>query len=145
DEANKSGYEIITIPENLRERIRDLKDISGNAIRDLDCFYAEYLESFQFRFVNPDNLTPSEKRVFDMTDEILNLIGRKPKNVKEIKISETMRKEAGTFIETGGIWERLTGRIISKRSQLESIEDYAGTLLQSFPCHKWNGRCHKRI
>ena len=40
DEAKSGGYRIVTIPEkNLKERIRGLKDISGNAIRDLEEFY----------------------------------------------------------------------------------------------------------
>lgn len=53
----------------------------------------------------------------------------KPRKIKEIKISETMRKELGSFIERNGVWEESTGRIIIKRSQLKRIEDYAGTLL----------------
>ena len=129
DEAKKSGYKIVTIPENLKQRIQGSRDISGTLIRDLGQFYSEYHESFEFKFIDPSDLTSREREIFGKTDETLNLIGGKPRKIKEIKISETMRKELGSFIERNGVWEESTGRIIIKRSELKSIEDYAGTLL----------------
>ena len=44
-------------------------------------------------------------------------------------ISETMRKEGGSSLETVGLWVGSEGRIIIKRSQLASLESFAGTLL----------------
>ncbi len=129
NEAKEAGYKIITIPSNLKERIRGLTDLAGNPIRDLGQFSVEYAESFEFKFVDPKDLKPAEMEVFDKTSEILKLIGGKPKVIKEIRISETMRKELGSFIEAEGLWEGLKGRIIVKRSTLKSIEKYAGTLL----------------
>ena len=35
DEARKSEYRVVTIPESLKEKIRGLRDVSGKAIRDL--------------------------------------------------------------------------------------------------------------
>ncbi len=129
DEAKSGGYRIVTIPENLKEKIRGLKDISGNAIRDLEEFYEEYKESFEFKFVEPNNLTEKEKEVFNMTDKIFSLIGGKPHKIKQVKISETMRREIGSIIEEVGYWDEATKTIIIKRCQLENIEEYAGTLL----------------
>ncbi|MGI0015537.1 MAG: ATP-binding protein, partial [Nitrososphaera sp.] len=129
DEARNAGKEIITIPENLRDRIRGQADISGNPIRELDRFYEEYHESFQFKFVAPKELTDSERIIFDATDRILELIGGKPEVVTQIVVSETMHKEQGTFVEAEGLWEPTKGRIVVKRSTLQSLEKYAGTLL----------------
>lgn len=129
DEAKSSGYRVIAIPGNLKERIRGLEDISGNKIRDLSQFYREYEESFEFRFVGPNELSPSERKIFNMTDKIFALIGGKPKRINEVKISETMRKEIESFTETEGVWEPFAGRIIIKRDRLENLEKYAGTLL----------------
>ena len=129
DEAKEGGYKIITIPENLKDKIRGTTDIDGNLIRDLDQFYTEYNESFEFKFVDPNKMSSSEKKTFEKTERIFKLIDGKPKNVKEVKISETMRKELGTFMESTGIWEVSTGRIIIKRSQLTNLETYAATLL----------------
>lgn len=128
-EAKEGGYKIITIPENLKDKIRGTTDVNGNPIRDLDQFYTEYNESFEFKFVDPNKLSSSEKKIFETTERIFKLIDGKPKVVKEVKISETMRKELGTFMESTGIWEASTGRIIIKRSQLTNLETYAATLL----------------
>ena len=138
DEAKKSGYRIVTIPENLKQRIQGLRDISGAPIRDLSQFYTEYKESFEFKFIDPSELTPSERKIFDRTKQILDLVGGKPRKVKEIKISETMRKELGSFVESSGVWEESTGTIIIKRSELKSIERYAGTLLHEL-AHAMSG------
>ncbi|GAG33119.1 unnamed protein product, partial [marine sediment metagenome] len=59
----------------------------------------------------------------------LKLIGGKPKNVKRILISETMRLETEGYSEASGIWEENNQRIIIKRTQLKSLKDYAGTFL----------------
>jgi hypothetical protein len=48
--------------------------------------------------------------------------------VKEIKISETIRKELG-YSETVGLWDPKTGYIIIRRDMLANLEKYAGTLL----------------
>lgn len=129
NEARTAGYEIITIPSNLRKRIQGQLDDTGKPIRDLGQFSFEYNESFEFKFVEPEDLKTQEKKVFEKTEAILNLIGGKPKIVKEIKISETMRKQLGSFVDVDGLWEGTTARIIVKRSTLTSIEKYAGTLL----------------
>ncbi len=129
NEAKQAGYQIIPIPLNLKYRIQGQTDISGNPIRDLSQFSVEYTESFEFKFVEPKDLKNEEKEIFDRTEEILSLVGGKPKVVKEIKISETMRKQLGSFVEAEGVWEQGKGRIIVKRNALKSLERYAGTLL----------------
>jgi len=129
DEARSGGYRIVTIPENLRDRVRGQKDVHGNTIRDLSQFYSEYTESFEFRFIEPGKLRNDERRVFDMTDAIFRLVGGRPRQIREVKISETMRKELGSFVEANGLWDAANRRIIVKRGQLRTLKDYAGTLL----------------
>lgn len=90
DEARNSGYKIVTIPLNLKMRIAGMKDATGQPIRDLGQFTKEYSQSFEFKFVKPTDLKPSEKKIFDLTDKIFELVGGKPYMVKEVKISETM-------------------------------------------------------
>ena len=53
----------------------------------------------------------------------------KPKEVEEIRISETMQMETFSLAEANGLWEQAEGRIAVKRDQLRSLSDYAGTLL----------------
>ena len=129
DKAKSDGYEIVTVPENIKEKISGLRDISGNLIRDLNQFKKEWNESFEFKFIDEKDMIPKEREIFKMTNKILGFVGGKPKNVKEIKISETMRLESHSFTEATGLWEETTGRIIIKRDQLKSLKNYAGTLL----------------
>ena len=66
--------------------------------------------------------------MFAQTDAILALRGGRPERVREIAVSSTMRLGAG-YAETAGVWEPKEGRIVVKRSELASLETYAGTLL----------------
>lgn len=129
DKARSDGYEIVTIPENVNEKIRGLRDISGNPIRDLDQFRREWNESFEFKFIDEKDMAPKERQIFRLTDTILSFVGGKPRKVREIRISETMRTESHSFTEATGLWEEATGRIIIKREQLRGLKEYAGTLL----------------
>lgn len=129
DEAKNAGYRIVTIPDNLKQRIQNQHDIKGEPIRDLGQFTFEYQNSFEFKFVDYDKLTDSEKKVIDETDRIFALIGGKPRRIKEIKISETMRKKLGYFVENLGLWEPDKGRMIIKRETLSSLAKFSGTLL----------------
>lgn len=129
DRAKDEGYEIIAIPDNLRDKIQDQTDILGNPIRDLGEYSREYQDNFEFQFVEPYNLTPSEKEIFNKSDDIFRLIGGKPNTIKEIKISEVMRKELGSVSEITACWVPLENRIIIKRNQLASLKDFSGSLL----------------
>lgn len=129
DEARMQGYDIVTVPSNLKERVHGARDISGAKVRDLEQFHLEYLESFEFEFVTPEQLNTSERRMFDATEALFGLVGGKPKQVREVKISETMRKDLGLAVDADGLWERQSGRIIIKRSALASLDGYCGTLL----------------
>jgi hypothetical protein len=128
DEAKNGGFKIITVPENIRKKISGKKDFSGNLIRDFDEFEKDRNNSFKFNFVDPNSLKPEERNVFDKTEKLLQLIGG-TENVKDIKISETMTIKNSGFSEAGGLWDKNIGRIIIKRTELKSIEKYAGTLL----------------
>lgn len=129
DHAKSDGHELIIIPETLREKIRGLTDYKGNPIRDLEEYKTEWNKSFEFKFVKEKDLTKSEKDIFSKTDDILKLIGGKPKNVKQILISETMRLETMGYKEAVGLWEEHNQRIIIKREQLKKMGLYAATLL----------------
>lgn len=127
DEAERAGFHIITVPETVRDRISGETDLAGNPMCDLSQFKRAWNASFKFKFVSPNRLTPSERAVFDATPKIVALIGGRPSCVEDIRISETMRMEAHLFVEAVGLWD--PPNIIIKRTQLRSLEEYAGTLL----------------
>jgi hypothetical protein len=127
DHARGDGYQIVTIPENVKQRIRGLKDLSGQPIQDLHEYADQWNDSFEFTFVKLSELTAKERQIFEKTNDIMHLAGGKPTMIKKILISETMRLEG--FEEAVGVWDGAEQRIVIKRSQLKSLQDYAGTLL----------------
>jgi hypothetical protein len=129
DKARADGYDIITVPFNIGEKLRGQLDVSGKPIRVLDQYVKEWNDSFSFKFIDEKDMTAKEREVFGQTPRILSFVGGKPKEVKEIKISETMRLEIFSFNEMAGLWDQSQGRIVIKRDQLKDLREYAGTLV----------------
>jgi hypothetical protein len=129
DHAVQDGYNVIAIPGNVRSALIGLKDLQGNPVRDLSVYQSEWNNSFEFKFVSRDQLTPAERKIFDLWQPIVDLAGGLSTKVREVKISETMRPDFGTGRECQGLWESEKKRIIVKRSELADIESFAGTLL----------------
>ena len=129
DHAIADGLKVVTLPENIKERLRGIKDIKGNLVRDLEVYQREWAESFEFEFVERGGLSTKERAIFDRYKEIATLIGGFPGVVKEVRISETMRPDFTGVRDAVGLWESDKQRIIIKRSQLRSLETFGGTLL----------------
>lgn len=129
NQARESGHEIITIPDNLKQKIQNTNDLSGDPITDIEQFISNYNDSFEFKIINPDKLNKNEKSIYQLTPDILNIFGGKPKKVKGIKISSTMRKDFFSEVETFGCWDENTNSIVLSRKTLKTISDYSGTLI----------------
>jgi len=127
--ALNDGYKAVTVPESIKERLRGMKDVRGNPVRDLDVYKQEFAESFEFTFVQRNKLSAVERAIFDMHEKVAKLVGGLPREVKEILISETMRPDFASTCDAAGLWEPANERIIIKRSELRSLEAFAGTLL----------------
>lgn len=129
DTARSSGFQVLTVTENLAKKIDGITDVLGQPVTAVSEFIRQHNESFQFRWIAPTKLSQSELFIWQQTERILGYIGGRPKLVREIRISETM--SAGVFMnrETLGLWDSANGWIIIKRSVLQSLENYAGTLL----------------
>jgi hypothetical protein len=129
DRAKDDGYRLIVIPDTLRAKLPGITDLAGVPMRDLSRYREEWDQSFQFTFVAIESLTRAERSIWDRTREIFTLAGGKPRQVREVLISETMRLEAQGYHEAVGLWDPLEQRIIVKRNQLARLDLYAGTLL----------------
>jgi hypothetical protein len=123
------GYKVVTIPENLRNKIRGLKDLSGNILRDLDQFKDEYEDSFEFKLIPIEEFTEKEKEIYEMINNVFKLIENKPKKIKQVLISETIQKDILSSLPATGVWDEANNRIIIKRSELTNFETFSGTLL----------------
>jgi hypothetical protein len=129
DHAQSDGMRIVTVPENIKNSLHGITDLIGNPVRDLSVYQREWDQSFEFKFVSPEKLTLSERKVFEQRGKIANLVGGLPKKVKSLKISETMRPDFTTGNTTQGLWDEASKSIIILRKQLGSLPDFAGTLL----------------
>lgn len=129
EEATENKYTLIIIPDNLRSKLRGLKDVAGKPVADIHQFVRAYNDSFEFDFVKPSKLTPKEQEVFRRTTEILRFIGGKPPQVRAIKISNSMRKTFVRGQETLGLWDGGSRTIILSRKLLKSTREYAGILI----------------
>jgi hypothetical protein len=127
--ARDDGFRIITVPDNVRYKLKGEFDYDGNPIRDLSQFIKQWNDSFKFSFVKVKDLSAKEREIFHRTKEIFDVIGGMPEGVKQVKISETMRMGKPGGMEVVGVWEEDLGRIVIKRSQLVDLAEYAGTLL----------------
>ena len=103
--ARDDGYRIVSVPESLAAKLPKVRDLRGEPIVDLDTFAGRWNDSFQFTFVEPDDLSIAERAVFDQTSVIIRLQGRKPPGIKAIRISATMRIEPSGRAETLGTWD----------------------------------------
>jgi hypothetical protein len=127
--ARNDGYEIIVVPETIRRKLPSLRDAVGNPIRDLDRYRDEWQDSFQFTFVDPADFSAAERAVWDALPRIFAARGGRSRNVRDVRVSETMRLMEGRYQEAVGVWEPGEGRVIVKRTQLQSLATFAGTIL----------------
>ncbi|KMY43391.1 D-tyrosyl-tRNA deacylase [Bacillus sp. FJAT-27916] len=127
--AKDEGIRIITVPDSLAFKLGKSTDLNGNQFRNLESYAIEWNEQFEFDIIKVHQLTNKEREVFNHRDIILSWFPKKGKVVKDILISTTMRPDSLIGSDALGIWESSTRQIIIKRSQLKSLQSFAGTLV----------------
>ena len=127
--AKETGFQVLSVPEALTQRIAGETDTLGKPITELKEFIRQHNASFEFNWVDPNSLSAPEQVSWSQRDRLLELIGGRPAAVRDIKISTTMQPSAYFSRETQGLWDPTQGWIIVKRSELASLEKFAGTLL----------------
>lgn len=128
DNARQDGYQVVTVPENIRDELRDVSDIEGNEMRDLGRYRVEYQESFEYEWVDEEALDDDELAVWELRDDILELVHDTPE-IQDVRISETMRVTGGSDWKTRGTWEPLEKRIVIHRPVLSDPVEFTATLL----------------
>jgi hypothetical protein len=115
--AQDDGYEIIIVPETTRKKLPSLRDALDNLIRDLDRYRDEWQDSFRFTFVDPSDFSDTERAVWGALPRIFAARGGRPRHVRDVLVSETMRLMEGRYQEAVGVWEPAEGRIMIKPTQ----------------------------
>lgn len=129
DTARSSGFQVLSVTEHLANKIDGITDLAGQPVTAVNEFIRQHNESFQFRWVPSNQLFPPESAVWKHAERILGFIGGRPSIIRDIRISETMGSGTFSTRETLGLWDSSNGWVIIKRSQLGSLELFAGTLL----------------
>lgn len=129
DAARSDGKQIVVVPDTIYDDIRGQNDLDGEPIRDLAVFQAEWNDSFAFEWILPEQLTAPERETFARAEALCRLAGGRPKTVKAIKVSQTMRRDLLAGVDAVGLWDPATGDIVIRRDQLKSVKTFAATLL----------------
>jgi len=126
DNVRSDGYQVVAITEQQKAKLERQAEAGGPQVQILEAYVKLYNSSFDYQFVEPENLSKSERVVLAFTKHILALVGITGPCVPEVRISETMR--VGTA-DTEGVWDPGLQAIVIKRSSLVNFVGYAATLL----------------
>lgn len=126
DHARGDRLEIVIVSAAEKRKLLDQAASGGVETRTLETYVKEFNASFEYRFVEPDELRHPEREIFERTPGILALVGLKGRRVPPVLISETMRMGRD---DTDGVWDPDLGAIVIKRSCLSTVRLYAATLL----------------
>jgi len=125
DNMRRDGLGVVLVDDSQKTKLDAQVQAGDGDLRTLEGYVEQYNESFSYSFVPLEQLTQAEAGIFSRTDEILALVDADG-SAPPIRISETMRV---TLDGTNGVWDSGLGAIVIKRSQLGSLDAYAGTLL----------------
>jgi hypothetical protein len=128
-QARNDGYRVVVVPETVASKLPRLEDVEGNPLRDLNEYRDEWNRSFQYDFVDPEELTEAERAVFALVAPVLRIVGDEARRVREVLVSRTMRINAHDDHEAVGVWDEEARQIIIKRDQLNRPESFLATLL----------------
>lgn len=140
DNARGDGYKVMVVPDNLLGKLLTTTDLTGNPMVGLTRYIEVFNDSFKYKFVEPENLTEVERRVFDMWPALEKLARKADLGTGvflDVKISERMRGDA-VGVDADGVYEPDTQLIVIKRSVLRSQERFAGVFLHEL-CHARSG------
>jgi hypothetical protein len=140
EQARRGNFEVISIPTNLRDKLveQNRQEIEKQLenpeepvelIRTFNQYAHERSENFEFEFIPKEALTHLENLNFGKAYSLIEMVGGMPNCVKEVLVSETMQRDAYTFMPVAGLWMPSKGRIIIKRSVLSDFGYFAGVLL----------------
>ena len=64
DDAKRAGYHVIAVPASLAQSaFPGMTDLSGKQVVGLGQFIKEYNNSFEFKFVDPNDMSTSERNL----------------------------------------------------------------------------------
>lgn len=135
DHARADGLKIVIVTNAEKSKLVEQARHGGVEVRTLENYVAEFNESFEYSFVEPHDLTAEERAIYDLSAEIMALVGVAGHDTPEVKISETMRIGRD---DTEGVWDPDLDAIVVKRANLQTRRSYASVLLHEL-AHAMSG------
>jgi hypothetical protein len=126
DHARRDRLKVVVVTRPEKKKLVEQAEAGGVKVRLLEDYVAEFNESFEYAFVDPDQLTEAEAAVWARTPELIALVVDNSEEPLDVRISESMRL---TRDDTFGVWDPELDGIVIKREQLASLAGYAATLL----------------
>ncbi|MDQ4065856.1 MAG: hypothetical protein M3161_07400, partial [Actinomycetota bacterium] len=126
DHARADGLLIVVVTDAEKKKLVEQAAAGGPETRLLETYLKEFNASFEYNFVSPDHLTPSERAIFDLTPQLMALVAVDGDDAPKVLVSETMRMNED---ETEGVWDPHIPAIVIKRERLKDRLHYAATLL----------------
>lgn len=129
EKIEESGREIVIVPGNAFDKIKNSTDINGKPMGTVDLIYKEYNKNFKYSWVAPEDLSPKRKIVWEKRHIVMDWLGDK-KWRRKIKISETINE----FIsfDTEGVYDREEDAIIIKDSVLDKENLFYNVLIHEY-------------
>jgi ribosomal protein L18E len=129
EKIKESGRELVIVPQNAFDKIKDTADIKGNAMGTFDLVRKEYNENFEYIWVQPENLSPERKLIWEKRAIVMNWLKDKKWRSK-IKISKTINEY--TNGDTSGVYDSSEDAIIIKESVLDKESLFYEVLIHEY-------------
>ena len=126
DNLKSDSIKVVIVTEQQKAKLQSQVESGGPNAPVLENYIEEYNASFQYSFVNIRNLTQLERRTFELTARIFDLVGLDSIRVPPVLISESLGL---TRDDTQGVWDPNLQAIVIRRTMLRSPIEYAATLL----------------
>lgn len=129
EKIHDSGRELVIVPQNAFDKVKDSTDISGNAIGTFDLVCEEYNNNFEYVWVSPKELSLSRKSVWEKHNIVMDwLEDRKWRN--KIKISKTINKYING--DENGVYDLTEDAIIIKENVLDNVNVFYEVLIHEY-------------
>lgn len=121
------GRKFIVIPQRLKEKISNELDSSGNEITTITTAIRQYNDGFTYTFIDPSELSKRRRIIFQLKGLVCNYLDadfyeNRIMISKHLHLNESNRN-------TTGFYDVAKDIIVIKENQLESKEEFLGTLI----------------
>ena len=94
EQAREEGKMIVIVPDKIADKLHaGVTDLDGRPVMDLGSYNQDFNDRFEFTFIDPSDLEPRERVVYDMALPAVELAGIRRSKMPLIRISETMQLE----------------------------------------------------